>query len=181
MATAPLNFPKLFNNGTRPWSTVLPAVTDGSNTFVGGQIVKISSGALAAYVADDTLIYGLTQDSSTTSTTEPYLSPNGDLHSPIALSGQVLIMNITDGSGTVGSGSTTQADVTIGTLYSGHYLGTVNTSILGLDASDSGTATKNIFRVVGFYNTTLAADGDASTTYNGRVLVQVIPTALQSA
>lgn len=181
MATAPINFPKLYNDGTRPWATQLPAVTDGSNTFVGGQFVKIATGALAPYVADDTAIYGLSLDDSHTSTTEPYAAPFGEYHNPLSLRGQTFIMNITDGSGTVGSGSTTQADVAIGTLYSARYLASVNTSILGLDASDSGTATKNIFKVVGLYSNTLAADGDASTDFNGRVLVQVIESGIQSA
>ncbi len=100
--------------------------------------------------------------------------PFGENHNVVGLRGAVLLMNITDGSGTVGSGSTTQADVSIGTLYSARYLGSVDTSCLALDASDAGTATKNIFRVVAKF------PQDASGDFNGRVMVQVLDSAIQS-
>lgn len=180
MANAPLAFPRIFANQAQGWVQQTSAQSDGSNTFVAGQILKLSSGSLAPYVADDTAVWGLSLDVSHASTDTPDVAPFGELHNPAGLRSVRLLMNITDGSGTVGSGSTTQADVTIGTLYSARYLATVNTAILALDASDSGTATKNIFRVVGLYNTTLASDGDASGDFNGRVIVEVIGTAIQS-
>src|ERR1051326_257723 len=115
---APISRPYLRQSPGTPFATTLPALSDGSNTFSNNQFVKISSGSLAAYVADDTAIYGLTPDASHTSTSEPYTAPYGEYHNPIALRGQTFVMNITDGSGSVGSGSTTLNDVSIGTFYS---------------------------------------------------------------
>lgn len=180
MATAPLSRPRVFSNGGKAFLATRTQQSDGSNTFANGQFVKMSSGSLAAYVADDTAIYGLTPDDSHTSSSEPYTAPWNELHSVIDPSGRVLfIMNITDGSGNVGSGSTTIADVTVGTLYSARYLASVDTSALAVDASDSGTATKNIFRVEDKYSNDKYPDGDATADFNGRVLVSIIDTAIQ--
>jgi hypothetical protein len=181
MATqAPLIPPTLFNAPGTPWPALKRAqLSDGSNTINANSIVKVSSGNLAAYAADDTAVYGLMTDASTTSTTEPYLSPNGEYHAPIDPRGQQFMMNITDGSGTVGSGSTTLNDVTIGTLYSARYLGTVQTTFLAIDASDTGTATKHIFKVEAKVTSPTFADGDATDDYNGRVIVSIIATAIQ--
>lgn len=181
---APLARPYLFQAPGTPWAGVLkPSLGDGGNTFSNNQFVKVSSGALAAYVADDTAIYGLTTDPSHTSTSEPYTAPYRENHNPIQLTGNRFMMNVTDGSGTVGSGSTTLNDVTIATLYSARYLGTVDTGCLAIDASDSGTATKNIFKVVAKYLSTATGgqypDGDASDAFNGRVIVEVISSAIQ--
>jgi hypothetical protein len=175
MANAPIGCPRPLQFPGTPFPGLqLSALGDSSNTFVAGQFLKVSSGALAPYVADDTAICGLASDASHAATDEPYSQPFGENHNPIALRGVTFLMNITDGSGTVGSGSTTQADVTIGTLYSARYLGTIDTSAAAIDASDTGTATKHIFRVVGKWSQ------DASTDYNGRVMVQVIDTAIQT-
>jgi len=180
MATAPISRPRVFSAPGAAYLKTRTQQSDGSNSFSNGQFVKISSGDLAAYVADDTGIYGLTPDNSHASTDEPYTAPWSELHSVIDPSGGTLfIMNITDGSGNVGSGSTTLADVSIGTRYSARYLASVDTTALGVDASDSGTATKNIFQVVDKYINTKYPDGDAAADFNGRVLVKVIDSAIQ--
>lgn len=180
MANAPIIFPRVFQTAA-PWVQQTAAQPDGSNTFVAGHFVKLSSGNLAPYVADDTGIYGLSLDASHASTDTPDVAPFGENHNPAGLRGVTFLMNVTDASGTVGSGSTRQQDVTVGTLYSGFYMATVLGGVaLAVDASDSGTATKNIFKVVGLYSTTLASDGDAAGDFNGRVLVQVLDTAIQS-
>src|SRR5690348_5630070 len=119
MATAPIARPALFQYPGTAFPTQKARVTDSSNTIPAQSFVKLSSGALAAYAADDTGITGLCLDASTTSTTEPYASPWGEYHNVVQLTGQRFLVNITDGSGNVGSGSTTVADVSIGTLYSG--------------------------------------------------------------
>lgn len=184
-AQAPLSRPVLWQSPGTPFATTLPAITDAANTFTANQFVKISSGALAAYVADDTAIYGLTTDDSHTATSEPYTAPYGQFHNPIALRGQTFLMNITDGSGNVGSGSTTLNDVSIGTLYSARYLGSIDTGCVAIDASDSGTATKNIFKVVAKFQSSLTGgvfpDGDATDDYNGRVMVEVIDAGIQGS
>lgn len=175
MANAPLGRPRPHQYPGTPFPGLqLSALSDSSNTIAAGQIVKISSGVLAAYAADDTGVCGLCQDASHAATDEPYTAPFGENHNVLSLRGVVLLMNITDGSGTVGSGSTAQSDVTIGSLYSARYLGSIDTSCLALDASDTGTATKNIFRVVGKWPQDAAAD------FNGRVMVQVLDTAIQA-
>lgn len=174
MANAPIQRPRLHQtlNG---WATQTSAFSDGSNTFTAGQFLKLSTGVLAPYVADDIAIAGLCQDPSHTATDEPYSAPFGENHNLIALQGQRFVMNITDASGTVGSGSTTQTNVVLGALYSARYLATVDTGCVALDAADSGTATKNIFKAVAFW------PQDASGDFNGRVIVEVIPTAIQAA
>lgn len=189
MAQAPLVYPHLAStNG--PWvqqTAQQPNYTaDSTKPFVAGQFVLLTSGVLVPYV--DTTgtasvnIYGLSLDASTlpVNNPEPYLTPFGQNHNPVSCrNGARFVMNITDGSGTVGSGSTTQANVTLGTLYAGRYLSTI-TTILGINAADSGTAGKNLFKVVGLY--TVAAgfsDGDASGDFNGRAIVEVLGTAIQ--
>lgn len=180
MPTAPINAPRLYqNNGTWDKQRMQYPDNNGTNPFVPGQFLKVVSGLLNPYVADDTAIYGLSLDKSHATTDEPYTSPFGILHNPVSLSGNTFIMNITDGSGTVGSGSTTQANVAIGTLYSGNYLASPYGAILGVDASDSGTATKNIFKVTGLVQSPIFSDGDLSTDFNGRVIVEIISSAIQ--
>lgn len=181
MANAPINKPRLYTSqGTTFPAVQVAAYSDGSNSFEAQTLVKIASGVLAAYVADDTAVVGLTPDASKTSTAEPFNALYGENHNPIALRGQQFIMNITNAAGDVGSGSTTQADVSLGLRYSGVYFASPYTTTLGLDASDVGTATKNIFKVVGLYNSSVAVDGDASTDPNGRVIVEIIESAIQT-
>lgn len=184
MATAPIGRPALKQNT----GTITPGLTrsgqsdsaTAANVFTGQQFVRISvgnnsetAGFLAPYIADDIAIYGLVPDKTHLTTDEPYTQPYGSTHNVIDPRGAVFLMNITDGSGTVGSGSTTQANVSVGTLYSAHYLASVDTGCLAVDASDTGTATKNIFRVVALW------PEDATTDFNGRVLVSILGTAIQ--
>jgi hypothetical protein len=183
MATAPISRPRLFQApGTAFPGTLRAAVTDGGNTFAEGQFVAVNTDnppELIAYVADAIALYGLSLDGTHAASAEPYTAPYGPMHNPVGLSGAYFIMNITDGSGTVGSGSTTFASVDVGLRYSGFYLATVDTLCLGLDASDVGTATKNIFQVVAKYSDAVYPDGDAEGDFNGRVIVKIIDSAIQ--
>lgn len=177
MANAPIQRPRLHQtlNG---WATQTSAFSDGGNTFSANQFLKLSSGVLAAYVADDFYIAGLCQDPSHTSTDEPYTAPFGENHNLILLNGQRFIMNITDASGTVGSGSTTQANVAVGNYYSARYLATIDTGCLAIDAADGGTpaiGNKYIFKVVALW------PQDASGDFNGRVIVEVATHAIQAS
>lgn len=182
MANAPIIYPRLWSSQSGFPCPLRNTASDGSATLVAGHFCSASLVAgvltLAAYVADGTGIYGLLNDPSHTATEEAYSSIFGENHNVIDPRGAVFIMNITDASGNVGSGSTTHADVAIGTKYSGFYMSSPATA-LGLDASDSGTATKNLFQVVGYYNTQVAPDGDAAADKNGRVLVQIVGAQIQ--
>ena len=181
MPTAPISRPRVYSAPGTPWAGLArPLQNDGGNTFSYGQFVVLTAGALAAYAADGTAVYGLTVDPSHTATEEAYSSPYGELHNCINPSGQLFLMNITDASGTVGSGSTTQGNVAIGTRYSGTYLASQDTGAVGIDAADSGTAAKNMFQVVDLYQKgTKYPDGDLVGDFNGRVLVKIIDSAIQ--
>lgn len=175
---APIIYPRLWSNHGQFPGIQREAVGDGSNTFVGQQFVRVATGALVAYAADDVNVYGLTIDGSHAATDEAYLTPFGENHNPIDPRNARFIANISDASGTVGSGSTTHANITLGALYSGVYLSSPTTAF-AIDASDSGTSTKHIFKPVAYYNTSIAPDGDASTDYNGRVIFEVIQSGCQ--
>lgn len=183
MASAPIINPKLFTTRL-PWVQQRAAVTDGSNTFVAGQFVYITSAALAQVPAAGTLLYGLTLDPSHAATDETYLSIFGENHNPVSANGAQFLINITDSAGTVGAagsaGGTSQASVTIGTFYPLIYLASPYATIQALNSTASGTAAQNILKVVGFYNTTISpSDGDASADFNGRAIVEILGTALQ--
>lgn len=185
MANAPIIYPRVFDTD-RPWVMQRAALGDGSNTFVAGQFVVASTTTgvttIAKYAADGIALWGLTLDPSHASTDEAYAAPFGENHNCVDLRGTRFLMNLTDGSGTVGSGSTTfnTAAAVIGSLYSGFYLATPSGSlILGVDLSDTGTATKHIFRLEKFYDTSVDPVGDAVGDFNGRVIVSILGSAIQ--
>lgn len=182
MANAPIIFPRVFDT-SRTWVSQRAPLGDGSNTFVAGQFVVSSSSSgvstIAKIAADGVAVWGLTLDPSHASTDEAYTAPFGENHNVVDPRGTRFIMNITDASGTVGSGSTRIQDVTVGTLYSCVYLASPYGNILAIDASDTGTATKNIWRVEKAYDTTVDPGGDAVGDFNGRVIVSIIETAIQ--
>lgn len=184
MANAPINRPAVFQSGAFNYPKTRSAQTDGSNTFSFQQFVVLTSGALVKLVdttgTHSVSVYGLTPDASHIATDEAYTQPYGEIHNVVDLSGNTLIlMNITDGSGTEGIGSTTQANVTVGTRYAGRY-GAVSTNTLMLNSADSGTATKNMFQVVALYNTATYGNGcDAAGDFNGRAVIKVIDSAIQ--
>jgi hypothetical protein len=189
MANAPIGFPRLIS--TRgPWVQQREAqpnyTTDATKPFVAGQFVLLTSGVLVPYIDNQgtpsVALYGLSLDASTlpVNNPEPYSTPFGQNHNPVSLyNGARFIMNVTDGSGTVGSGTTTQAAVTIGTFYQGRYL-TGYPTVLGINAAASGTTTSYPFKVVGLYTTASGySDGDASGDFNGRVIVEINTACIQ--
>lgn len=166
MATAPINKPTLVQS-SQTWPQTRAEVTDASNAFAALQFVKLDSGALAECASEDTVVYGLTPDASHTATAEPYTAPFGQLHSPIDVQGAEFLVNITDGSGAVGSGSTTQADVTVGTAY-GLLLG--SSTYDGIAFLNKDDTTNDFFRVERLWA------GDATTDFNGRVVCSIVAT-----
>lgn len=174
MANAPITRPLLkFSR-----STITPALTrtaqidnGSSNVFDTQQFVVLTTGKLAKFAADGALVYGLSPDKNHAPTDEPYTQPYGSTHNVIDPRGATFLMNITDNSGTVGSGTTTQAAVTVGTAYSAVYLASLDTGALAVDASGSGS--NKIWKVVGLW------PEDATTDFNGRVLVEMVSTGIQ--
>jgi hypothetical protein len=178
MANAPVRNPELkYSVGTTSPALTLPGVSDGGNTITAGSFVNIvtTTGVttLVKYVADDIILYGFCPDKNHATTDEAYTAPYGAIHNVRALRGARFLMNLTDGSGTVGSGSTRQQDVAVGTLYSARYCASPYTGVLAVDASDSGTATKHIFKVESLW------PEDAVGDLNGRVIVSILETAIQ--
>lgn len=174
MATAPIGRPalKYSRTGSFPAQTRTAQIDNGSsNVFDTQQFVVLTTGKLAKFAADGALIWGLSPDKNHAPTDEPYTQPYGSVHNSIDPRGATWLMNITDNSGTVGSGSTTQAAVTVGTAYSAVYLGSVDTGCLAVDASGSGS--NKIWKVVGLW------PEDLTTDFNGRVLVENVSTGIQ--
>lgn len=164
MATAPINKPTLVQSG-KTWPATRAEVTDASNSFVAQQFVKLSSGALAECASEDTVVYGLVLDDSHTATAEPYTAPFGQLHSPLDVQEGEFLVNITDTSGAVGSGSTTQADVTVGTAY-GLLLGSGDYD--GIAFLNKDDTTNDFFKVERLW------PDDATTDFNGRVVCSIV-------
>jgi len=163
MASAPVTFPWLASDNGQI-AVTRPQITDSSNTFAAYQFVKVSSNALAECATDDVVCYGLVMDPSHTSTDAPFVAPFGELHEVIDPANAQFVVNITDSSGTVGSGSTRQIDVAIGTAYA-LYLGSGDYD--GIAFVDKSDTTNDFFIVQGRY------EGDASTDFNGRVYVSL--------
>ncbi len=178
MANAPITKPFLHQAPGQPFPGLLRApITDNDNTFTAQEFVvtAVDTGVteLVALATDGTAVFGLVTDASHAATDEPYNALYGQLHNVIDPRGALFVMNLTDGSGTVGSGTTTQATAVIGTRYAGRLLASPYTTTMGVDLSDSGTATKNIFQVQALY------PSDAAGDYNGRVIVKIIDSAIQ--
>lgn len=173
MASAPIGRPALkYSRGNiTPALTRVAQVDNGSsNVFDTQQFVVLTSGKLAKYAADGALIWGLSPDKNHAPTDEPYTQPYGSVHNAIDPRGATFLMNGTDSSGTVGSGTTTQAAFTIGTAYSSVYLGSGDTGCLAVAASGGSNA---LFKVVGYW------PEDATTDFNGRLLVELVSTGIQ--
>lgn len=207
MANAPIIQPRLHFHaraqGSFTRTRVIDAkvATQGVTSFNPGQFVVVVSNVLNPFIDGGTgtgsttgyayygsstgtgslVVYGLALDGSTLATAETYTNINNNYHNPIDPNGATFLMNITDGAGTVGSAGsgTAQSNVSIGTVYGARYMNTGNLSAIGINSQNTTAADGAIFKVVGLYNTVLAADGDASADFNGRVLVQIVGSAIQ--
>jgi len=149
---------------------------DSGNTLVAGQFVVLTAGALAAVASAGVLSCGQVLDDSKSSTAvDPPFAMFGDRHYPLALPGQRFAVNITDASGNFGeaNGAPQLSEATIGTAY-GILKLSDGTHCLNVD-----NTTNDFFVVVekpSMWNG-IAQNAD---TYNGVVIVEVIPAAIQS-
>lgn len=167
MAQAPITKPFVASTA-RPEFCTRPQITDGSNTFTAFNFVYVTSNALAQCPTNATTVYGLVLDPSHAATDEPYDAPFGQLHEVVDTDQAVFVVNITDGSGNIGSGSTTQEDVAIGSNY--ELLVKSGGDYDGYQFLDSSASTNVFFRVEGRYEL------DAATDFNGRVYASVVAT-----
>lgn len=145
-----------------------PQTCDSTNTPKAYQFCFLSSGLLRAVQTDGTTVYGLAVADGTSSATASIVDyPFGTTLYPQDVRNTFFLVNITDGSGTVGSGTTTQAAVSVGTSYALIYGTTGYTDVQMLDASDT---TNKFFTVVAKYAE------DATADFNGRVIASIAST-----
>ncbi len=176
MAQAPIQAPRLFQSpGTSFPGQTRAGVSDGSNTFAAQQFVTISgvgSSAVLAKTADAAVAaYGLTPDASHTATDEPYSAPFGEIHNPIALAGQLFVVNVMDSNKAVGTGSITAGSLVVGQQFGIGTFGTSGyTNIQGLNYSETSLK---------FFQIEQILPEDANGDLNGRVVVSVLPADIQ--
>lgn len=147
------------------------AILDGATAFEARSFVKLASGVLAPCVTDDVVCYGWSPDKSHSATDKPPDALFGRYHWPFDPRDSQFIMNITNASGAIGAaGSAPQLSaVTIGTEYELYRDTTTHMQMLDVSAT-----TNKFARVVAIY------PGQASTDYNGLVLVELVSTIIQS-
>lgn len=146
--------------------------TNGDNTFAPLQFVYLTSGALAECASAATLVYGLTPDSSKLSTDSPVDAIWGQNHSCISPEPDKnrFVVNISNNGQLIGSGTTTQANVTIGESY-GLLLGTGTYD--GYNFLNVDNTTNDFFKVESYYTL------DGTDAYNGRVICSINRTIIQ--
>lgn len=145
------------------------------NTFLAFNFLVLTSGVLAALATGATLSCGLAYDASNTNTTvNPPSDFFGGKHFPLTLEGQRFAVNITDASGHVGqtNGAPQLSAVTLGSKYGIYKLAS------GQHALNTADTTNLFFQVVEIPSKWNSIPQD-STTYNGIVIVEVVPTCIQ--
>lgn len=163
---------------------LLGTLGDGSNTILKNQFVLNTSGAWVKYAAAGIIVAGLCLDASHAATDEPFNALYGENHNPVDPRTCTFLMNLTDNSGTEGSGTTTQGSVVLGKYYAAIYGGTT-TGALMINLTTAAVTAASVggvfWKVVGLYNSTLTGfDGDASADFNGRVIVEIDQIGLQA-
>lgn len=183
MADRPIIMPRLYKReGQNRFETLggQRGLPDGSNDFLAKTLVVLTSGSLIAVATDGVLVLGQSPDESkSAATVNPPDRLYGDRHWPFNLIGALLLINISNDANAVGSANSAPqlSDVTVGSSY-------------GLTRPTSGTYSGYQFLNVQETSNTLftvvdkppIVDGVANVaaTYNGIVLVKVIPTKIQA-
>lgn len=181
MATAKIRRPTLLQQHGN-LHTQRPPIPDSSNTFVGGDLVQISSGALllvptTSGTASTQLVWGQTPDDSKTATQIPPEAFFGQNHYCFDVTDAIIEMNITNSSGGVGDATTNNgaagpqlSAVTIGASYG---IRTDAASYVGVQMVDVSNTTNTLVTVVGI------APNQSLADYNGRVLVKIPKAKIQ--
>ena len=170
MATAPINSPRpieYIGNDTPITRAKAPAAS--GTAFKAFQFVKTPTG-LTKLSAADTTVFGLSQEDAATATTYPPDALYFQYTNVFDVRNTFFLVNITDNTGTIGSGSTTQGDVAIGNSYSLIYGASPYSNTQMLNATNT---IDKFFKVEAFW------PQDSSTTFNGRVLASVVAATIQ--
>lgn len=168
MAQAPVAPPQAFQIGRSNYPQIT-AKSDGTNTFVANQFVRIGTGGfLATIVADAvTQAFGLTLDGSHAVTDEPYTMPFAEQHNVLGLQEATFLMNTTTSTRAVGTG--TSSALTPGAVFGITYF--TDTGYTNVAAVNVSNTTAPFFQLVDFYA------NDSTNDTNARVIVRVIDTA----
>jgi len=170
MATAPINKPNpiQFPKGT---PVGLPQINAASATaFKSQQFLTLTSGTYTKTAAAAGTSAALSQEDSASTSANPPDTLYGNRTSALSIDDVVFLVNITDASGTIGSGSTRQQDITVGNSYAMVSSTGAYADIQMLNAATSSPA---FFKVQALYPL------DATSTFNGRVLCTFVGTNQQ--
>ena len=196
MSDRPIIFPRLFerlgnarfetiggitgyldNNATGGASHTWAAAPNGA----GGTIVTLTSGLLEPVVTDGVLACGLVAEASATSAAAnpPTSLRNPNIHFPWSLRDMLLLMNISDASGNVGAANSAPqlSAVTIGQSYA--IIRPTSGPNAGYQMLDVSDTTNTLVTVV---DKPASVDGipNVAATFNGLVLVRIIPSKVQA-
>ena len=149
-----------------------PVQPNGATTWPARSFVYLSAGILVPCTtgAGATAIYGWAPDSSKLATDLPPTTLYGQNHWPFDPRDAQFIVNITNNAGNVGqaAGAPQLSAVAVGTSY-GMYRDAAGIQYLNVQ-----DVTNLCFKVIALY------PNQALTDYNGLVLVEIIPAAIQA-
>lgn len=183
----PINFPKYWSRRTTGRIATIGGQSgyqEGATAYPAYSFVKLSSGKLVPIATGEATAFGAFDyyPSTGLNAATPVVPPYNLLaaHWPFELDKGQFLLNITDGSGNVGQANSapTLSSVSVGSQY-GCYVWTsgANKGICALNGADT---TNKCFTIVDIplrvYPGSILT---ASTTYNGLVVVEVIPSLIQ--
>lgn len=170
MATAPINKPNpiQFPKGT---PVGLGQITASSATaFKSQQFLSLSSGSYVKTADAAGTCAAFSQEDSAATSTNPPDALYGNKTTALNVQDVVFLVNITDGSGTIGGGSTRQQDVSIGSSYA---MVSSTGAYADIQMLNAATGSPAFFKVIGFDSR------DATSDYNGRVFATIVGTIQQ--
>lgn len=180
MATAPINRPKAYQYLQGATPSFRPTLAcNNASAFKAFQFVYTTGNASATVLnvctagQNPSLVYGLSvEDASATGTGAANIPPAvlyAGQSSVCDVNDTLFVVNVTDASGTIGSGTTTLTAVTVGSTYQLVNAGTGDTATQMLNAATSTNALTQFFKVEGVF-----PDDIGSTAFNPRVIVSIV-------
>lgn len=146
------------------------AILDGATAFAARSFVKISAAVIVPCVTDDVLCYGWCPDKNHAATDRPPDALFGRYHWPFDPRDAQFIMNISNASGAIGQANSAPqlSAAVIGTEYE------LVRDANGIQMLDVSATVNKFARVIAWY------PNQASTDYNGLVLVQLLDSVIQA-